>query len=220
MKRLIAGSLIALALVAWYTAPAVIDLAHARACVNQFIRNTSTAEPTCDTVKIDTDTDKKFGGVAVTADGTELNYLDSSTPGTSVASKAAVLGTDKNLDVLALPVSGLKIGAGAGTAVARTAAELNNLAQGVAAGYKLARGQLTLDGSNPTPAATGLATIVNCTASYQGTAAPGLDPTALSVNPNGTNLDVYAWKPTAAGDATLIASTNATAIVSWMCVGT
>lgn len=75
MKRLIAGSLIALALVAWYTAPAVIDLAHARACVNQFIRNTSTAEPTCDTVKIDTDTDKKFGGVAVVRTGTEINNL-------------------------------------------------------------------------------------------------------------------------------------------------
>lgn len=110
-----------------------VDYARARACVNQFIRNTSTAEPTCDTVKIDTDTDKKFGGVAVTADGTELNYNDTATPGTSVASKTLVLGANKNTDVLALPVSGLKIGAGAGTAMDATAAELNTLA-GVVAG--------------------------------------------------------------------------------------
>ena len=58
---------------------------------------------------------------------TELGYLDGVVAGTSTASKAAVLGTNKNLDVLALPVSGLKIGAGAGTAVTASAAELNKL---------------------------------------------------------------------------------------------
>ncbi len=57
----------------------------------------------------------------------ELGYLDGVVAGTSTASKAAVLGANKNLDVLALPVSGLKIGAGAGTAVTASAAELNQL---------------------------------------------------------------------------------------------
>lgn len=64
----------------------------------------------------------------ITATPTELNYLHNSVPGTSVASKAAVLGTTKNLDILGLPVGGLKIGAsGAEVATTMTAAELNAL---------------------------------------------------------------------------------------------
>lgn len=58
---------------------------------------------------------------------TEVGYLDGVVAGTTTASKALVVGTNKNLDVLALPVSGLKIGAGAGTAVTTSAAELNKL---------------------------------------------------------------------------------------------
>ena len=81
-----------------------------------------------------------IGGTAVTATAAEINaiaggglsaaelaYLDGVVAGTSTASKAAVLGANKNLDILALPVSGLKIGAGAGTAVTASAAELNKL---------------------------------------------------------------------------------------------
>ena len=63
----------------------------------------------------------------ITSTPTELNYLHNSSPGVSVASKALVLGANKNTDVLALPVGGLAIGAGAGTAVTPTAAELNVL---------------------------------------------------------------------------------------------
>jgi hypothetical protein len=63
----------------------------------------------------------------VTSSAAELNYIDTSVPGTSVASKALVLGANKNTDVLALPVSGLKIGPGAGTAVSASAAEINKL---------------------------------------------------------------------------------------------
>lgn len=59
------------------------------------------------------------------------------TPGTSVASSAAVLGANKNLDALALPVGGLAIGAGAGTPLTPTAAEINVLA-GATAGAVLA----------------------------------------------------------------------------------
>lgn len=82
----------------------------------------------------------RLGGTPITATAAEINaiaggglsavelgYLDGVTAGTSTASKAAVLGANKNLDVLALPVSGLKIGAGAGTAVTASAAELNKL---------------------------------------------------------------------------------------------
>lgn len=57
----------------------------------------------------------------------ELNTLAGVVAGTSSASKAAVLGANKNLDVLALPVGGLAIGVGAGTPITSSAAELNIL---------------------------------------------------------------------------------------------
>ncbi len=66
-------------------------------------------------------------GTAVTATAAELNLIDGSIAGTAVASKALSLGADKNVDVLAIADGGLKLGAGAGTAVTSTAAELNLL---------------------------------------------------------------------------------------------
>lgn len=66
-------------------------------------------------------------------------------PGTSKANKAAILGSSKNLDVLGLPVGGLKIGtAGAEVAVAGTAAELNTVA-GVTAGTVAASKEVVPD---------------------------------------------------------------------------
>ena len=70
---------------------------------------------------------------AVTATAAEINKLAGVTGGTTTASKALVVDANKALDVLALPASGLKIGAGAGTAMDATAGELNTLA-GVTAG--------------------------------------------------------------------------------------
>lgn len=69
----------------------------------------------------------KLAGTAVTSSAAELNLIDGSTAGTAVASKAAVLGANKNLDTLVIADGGLKLGAGAGTAVTATAAELNKL---------------------------------------------------------------------------------------------
>jgi hypothetical protein len=64
----------------------------------------------------------------ITATAAELNYLDGPTPAAATPSKAAVLGASQNLDVLGLPVGGLKIGAaGAEVAVTSSAAELNIL---------------------------------------------------------------------------------------------
>jgi len=56
----------------------------------------------------------------------ELALLDGVTAGTATASKALVAGANKNLDTLA--VADLKLGAGAGTSVTATAAEINKLA--------------------------------------------------------------------------------------------
>lgn len=94
------------------------------------------------------------------------------TPGTSVASSAAVLGANKNLDVLALPVGGLAIGAGAGTALTPTAAEFNALA-GATAGAVLASkavvaGAAGQIGGYGMPVPTALTTTASLTAAQSG----------------------------------------------------
>lgn len=90
----------------------------------------------------------------------------------------------------------------------------------VAAGYKVARGETALDGSNATPVATGLTTVVAFVATLKGSAAPGLGTQKLTaVIDTGGSVNVYAWKPTGAGDCTLIASTG-TESFYWVAVGT
>lgn len=162
----------------------------------------------------------KIAGTTVSGTAAELNTLAGVTAGTVTASKAVVVDANKRLDTLVIADSGLKLGAGAGTAVTPTAAQINLLVQGVAAGYKIARGTITLDGSNPSSAAHGLATVVACAISNVRSTAPGLDPTQWTYAIAGANIDVYAWKPTAAGDGTLIASTDADDVIAWVCVGT
>lgn len=93
---------------------------------------------------------------------------------------------------------------------------------GVAAGYRVARGVTALDGSNPTPVTTGLTTVVAATVTLEGTAAPGVGTSVLTIA--STNyatgaLAVYAWKVTGSGDCTLIASTG-TENFEWVAVGT
>lgn len=100
----------------------------------------------------------------------------------------------------------------------RTAA-LATAPAAVAAGYKIARGETALDGSNPTSVAHGLTTCVAFVATLKGTAAPGVGTSVLTANINGANVDVYAWKVTGAGDTTLIASTG-TESFYWVAVGT
>lgn len=95
--------------------------------------------------------------------------------------------------------------------------------EGVAAGYKIARGEATLDGTNPTPIVTGLATVVACTVTLKAAATPGDDPISFSVNYGGGvaagTVNLYAYK-TNGTDPTLVDSTNAAAVVSWIAVGT
>ena len=76
-------------------------------------------------------------GVESVISTTELGFLDGVTAGTASASKAVVLGADKNVDTIAVAEGGLKIGAGAGTAMTATAAELN-LIDGSIAGTAVA----------------------------------------------------------------------------------
>ena len=93
---------------------------------------------------------------------------------------------------------------------------------GVAAGYAIARGLDALDGSNPTPITTGLSTVVSSVVTLSGSSAPALSTSVLSsANTNYATgaLAVYAWKPTGAGDTTLVASTG-TESFNWIAVGT
>jgi len=90
---------------------------------------------------------------------------------------------------------------------------------GVAGGYRIARVSQALDGSNPTSWTHGLTTAVACNVTLVGTAAPGVGTSVITHNINGAAIDIYAWKVTASGDATLIASTG-TETVQGVCVGT
>lgn len=84
----------------------------------------------------------------------------------------------------------------------------------------LASGTVTLDGSNPTDVTTGLTTIKGATVSLYSSTAPGDDPSWLSCVWSGGTLSIYAWKNTGGTDPTLVASTNSTAVVSWVATGT
>lgn len=92
----------------------------------------------------------------------------------------------------------------------------------VAAGYKIARGEAALDGSNPTNVITGLATVVAFVATLKGAAAPGDNTSVLTVDlagPAAGSADVYAWKNTGGTDPTLVASTE-TESFYWVAIGT
>lgn len=93
------------------------------------------------------------------------------------------------------------------------------IVSGVAVGYKVARGETALDGSNPTPVATGLTTVVGFVATLKGTAAPGDNTSVLTADISGATVNVYAWKNTGGTDPTLVASTG-TESFYWIAIGT
>jgi hypothetical protein len=90
------------------------------------------------------------------------------------------------------------------------------------AAMKLAKGSAAaLDGSNPTPISTGLATITSASVTLRGTAAPGDNTSVLTCDYSGSDgtLNVYAWKNTGGTDPTLVASTG-TETFDWIAIGT
>ena len=171
----------------------------------------------------------------VTASTAEINLVDGAVAGTAVASKVLALGANKNVDVLA--VTDLKLGAGVGTSVTSTAAELNILdgvtmtaaqinllTQGAGAGYKLARGTATIDAASK-DIATGLTTVVAVVVSMVG------DPSLTHMYSSGTvgdqagapaagSIRIKSWKPTGTGDVSPIAATSPFGNVAWIAIGT
>lgn len=107
--------------------------------------------------------------------------------------------------------------------VTKTAAQINLLTAGVAAGYKVARGVASITGSGTV--VTGLATVVAVVA----TADTDPDGVALAMvtaqigdqagAPAAGSVYLKAWKVTATGNATLIAATAAKSI-NWIAIGT
>ena len=152
----------------------------------------------------------------------EKSTLDGVTAGTVSANKAVVVGANKNVDVLA--IADLKLGAGAGTSVSRTAAQINLLAQGAEAGYKIARGTATI-GAASEDVATGLTTVVGAVVSLVGDPSMTHMFSTCTVG-NQTNapiagsIRIKSWKPTAVGDVTPIAASGVFANVAWIAIGT
>lgn len=80
------------------------------------------------------------------------------------------------------------------------------------------RGEVALDGTNPTPIATGLKSISAVHLALTFITAPGLNTSVLTYGISDGTLNIYAWKPTGATNPTLIASTG-TETVSYIVIG-
>jgi len=108
--------------------------------------------------------------------------------------------------------------------VTPTAAQINLLVQGVAAGYKVARGTVTPVSASDT-VVTGLSTVVAAVASLKG--APTLTCMFVAADignqagaPAAGSIYIKTYKPTAAADVTPIASTTPWSAVDWISIGT
>lgn len=104
-------------------------------------------------------------------------------------------------------------------AAADTAAE-GQVLIGAGDNVKVVSGSGTLDGSNPTPVTTGLTVVTGGLASLKKSTAPGVATSNLTTSWSGSDgaLNVYAWKVTATGDSTQVASTG-TEDFSWVAWG-
>lgn len=91
-----------------------------------------------------------------------------------------------------------------------------NIVTGVTA-QKVASGEATFTGT--TTVATGLTTIAACDVTIKIGTAPGVGTSTVTYTSSAGTLSLFGWKPTATGDATLIAATAA-ATAGWRCTGT
>jgi hypothetical protein len=144
------------------------------------------------------------------------------------ASGRAVGGSINFTDSVGLLVAEVDCTAALAALQAAGADIVANAVAGLGPAQKIARGIVTLGGSNPTAIATGLATVVSAQVMLVSTATPGLDPADFTIdfaNVLGNALtaglvNLYAWKYTSNANPTLIASTNNAAIIAWIAVGT
>lgn len=120
----------------------------------------------------------------------------------------------------------LDIEAGGALKIAGTdkTAALAAAAAGVAAGYKVARGQhTTLDADDTI--VTGLTTVVAAVASLESDPVAGLQSVTCVIGnqagaPAAGSIQIKGWKATAAGDTAVIPATTFTKLVNWIAIGT
>ena len=126
----------------------------------------------------------------------------------------------EELKITKLRAGSLYLGTGLGTLVSPTAAQINLLTQGVAAGYKIARGSQSA--TDTASVATGLTTIVAGFAMSRADTATKANNAALVTASPGVAtgaLKLYRWKHTGASTPTLVAATTA-GVIDWIAVGT
>jgi hypothetical protein len=133
---------------------------------------------------------------------TELNYLNGVTAGTTTASKALVVDSNKRMDVLT--VGTLSLGAGAGTAITSTATELNKLSGCTASTADLNLTTTYLNGLTPGTVTASKAVIVN--------SAKGIDQIGITklIDANGNEIIKTASVGSAVNELTAINAITAT----------
>lgn len=104
------------------------------------------------------------------------------------------------------------------------AAALATAPAGVAAGYKIARGQHTTVDADDT-VVTGLTTVVAAVANLESDPVIGCDRAQAVIGdqagaPAAGSIQIKSFKPTATGDATPIPATTFTKLVNWIAIGT
>lgn len=119
-------------------------------------------------------------------------------------------------------VSAAIITAETAIAALQTATTLGTV--GVAAGYKIARGQATTVAASDT-IVTGLTTVVSAVACLEDAPVIGCDRATAAIGdqagtPAAGSILIKTWKPTASGDATPVAATTFTKKVNWIAIGT
>ena len=114
-------------------------------------------------------------------------------------------------------VTNVKVAAAAAIAGSKISPDVTNAIIGIAAGYKIARGETSVTGT--ADIAAGLATVVQVVACLENDVA--LDGAWVSVADSATagNIILKVWKPTSATDCTPIAATVAKS-VRWIAIGT
>lgn len=152
----------------------------------------------------------KIAGVEITAVNAGAALLEDVVAGTASASKAAVLGTNKNLDELHL--AALYLGADAGTQITPTAAKINNLVQGAAADKKINAGTHTVTAGEDSAGTVTIAAGITVAAAVVQVLRAGKAATSdAAISWTTTNLTV--------ADGTTFALT-ANDVVSWIAFGT
>jgi len=117
-------------------------------------------------------------------------------------------------------IRSLRLGTGLGVEVSPTASQMNLLVQGLAAGYKMARGSVVATAS--ASVATGLATVVDFIHMVRGNTATLANGCAAVTGKNGAiagTIQMWRWKHTGPSTATLVAATVA-GTLNWIAVGT